>query len=101
MFKVQISAISLGLSHHLTDAESCLMVRDHVEGSSPACWEPASKQVSTIENLMELWGRGLRKVMKVRGGGRSPCICPFLIPGEWRKRGGEMCAVLTAHSKGP
>lgn len=55
-------------------------------GQPPPCWEPASKQVSTIENHMEVLGGGLRCWGQRRE--VVPTYPSFPKPnGEWRRRG--------------
>lgn len=52
MFKVQISAISLGLFSLIQSP--VLWPEKPCRGQPPPCWEPASMLVSTTENQREV-----------------------------------------------
>jgi hypothetical protein len=78
MFKVQISAISLGL-FSLTQSP---IFQPETE-VSPLSWEPASKQVSTIKSIMEVqeWGE-LRCWDPLKGREVVPMYPSFPKPSE-------------------
>lgn len=81
MFKVQISAISLGL-FSLTQSPIFQPERLY-RGQSPLSWEPASKQVSTIKSIMEVqeWGE-LRCWDPLKGREVVPMYPSFPKPSE-------------------